>query len=879
MAHAWLQLGYARPAEEQFERLIARSRPADAKRGGPPESRAATARAISRLLWDLGDLDKAERWAVRALNWDRTDPVSSIGLGMILAERGHLEQGIEHCSEALRIDPGNTSALYHQGVLLSRAGEFQAAIECYRAIPNDDYYAAASRNNLGTIYDRQGELRQAETEYRGAGGLAAAHFNLGWLYHRQRLYRAAKQQYRRAIELGFDRAIVYRSLGACMLKLYEKPDEVIDVMLEGHRRDPKNAMSNKNLATAYWWKACDNGYAESDRLDARRQTKRYAQRVAELMPQWDEAHDRLGETMWALGSTGEAEAEFRKSMRRGGPTNPAYDHLAALLTDRPVPQDADRLAAEIRTLERAQQSRVDDSPTAALLEKYRRALAPRVASFASADWWLERPDSTRLDDSEWRAFHATHSPAPGWWSVEFDESQWTLRTFPVGEDSPDGRSFVSPAAQGTKRPADACGNVYLRRKFQLEETAPVRQLWLRVRIRGNDGVVVYLNGREAGRHGMGKSGVAPTFDAKPPSPREGRTSTRELRFEIPPHWVSSSNTLAMFLAPAATDAGDPTVAVELGVSPTALERVVARGRKLVEGLVPLDDPATVPVTQYVVARLDLLEGRPNDALARFEELLEFGGSDSDLPVAIGPNSPELQLQYAQCLRLLERPFDAEKVLRESLVSREAAFPPLLEEWRQLVLLDLGWSSGDIVEKFPVPLDARSEDEVDAVWAFERFAADQPLRINCGAGIDYVADDENDWSSERYLRFSGVPFFLGELDDVQLSDRALFQTSRVFWDEGPLVPGYSIPVPDGTYRVTLSFIEGFQESAPKRRFDVFLEGMVTRLEDYSPASAVGFGRVDSHSLDVDVRDGRLNIDFGRRRDDPEICAFEIHRISN
>ena len=76
-------------------------------------------------------------------------------------------------------------------------------------------------------------------------------------------------------------------------------------------------------------------------------------------------------------------------------------------------------------------------------------------------------------------------------------------------------------------------------------------------------------------------------------------------------------------------------------------------------------------------------------------------------------------------------------------------------------------------------------------------------------------------------------------------------------------------------VTLHFSEVDYHTPGLRRFSVFVEGNEF-LRDYERFLA-GFATVDSRTLQTQVADGMLDIEFIHRVGDPEVSAIEIERL--
>jgi hypothetical protein len=113
--------------------------------------------------------------------------------------------------------------------------------------------------------------------------------------------------------------------------------------------------------------------------------------------------------------------------------------------------------------------------------------------------------------------------------------------------------------------------------------------------------------------------------------------------------------------------------------------------------------------------------------------------------------------------------------------------------------------------------------------------------------------------------------------VTLEDRPIEGAgpdAAVYKDVRDRVFAYNIPVPDGFCDVTLRFVEGQINRARGRVFDVVIEGKKV-AESVDIFARVGrFKALDLTSLDVEVTDGRLNIEFIDRIHYPAIAAISI-----
>ncbi|CAN0598711.1 unnamed protein product, partial [Ectocarpus sp. 12 AP-2014] len=156
---------------------------------------------------------------------------------------------------------------------------------------------------------------------------------------------------------------------------------------------------------------------------------------------------------------------------------------------------------------------------------------------------------------------------------------------------------------------------------------------------------------------------------------------------------------------------------------------------------------------------------------------------------------------------------------------------------------------------------------------EPVTGDFALRINAGGpavsfgGNDYIAD----------ANFVGGKSFVNTSATVPV----LYQTER---SASPPEFGYTIPLTNGEYSVTLHFAEiywgatgGGPLDTAQRVFDVAIEG-ATVLNDFDINAVAGPQTAITRTFNVDVVDGVLNINLdaigGDGVDQPKLSAIEI-----
>lgn len=163
------------------------------------------------------------------------------------------------------------------------------------------------------------------------------------------------------------------------------------------------------------------------------------------------------------------------------------------------------------------------------------------------------------------------------------------------------------------------------------------------------------------------------------------------------------------------------------------------------------------------------------------------------------------------------------------------------------------------------------------------------RVNAGGGP--VSDPPFDWeadtrSAPSAFRVSGENrtderHVSVDLTDESVPDRTpmeLFHTER--WDpHGGNEMRWSFPVPEGRYEVRLYFAETFWWTSWEgaRVFDVAVEGgvVIDDLDVFKRSG--GANRAIVETVEADVRDGALTIDFLHEVENPAVKAIEVIEV--
>jgi autotransporter-associated beta strand protein len=144
-----------------------------------------------------------------------------------------------------------------------------------------------------------------------------------------------------------------------------------------------------------------------------------------------------------------------------------------------------------------------------------------------------------------------------------------------------------------------------------------------------------------------------------------------------------------------------------------------------------------------------------------------------------------------------------------------------------------------------------------------------LAINCG-GAAYTNAAGTVFAADSY--YSGGSTYSSGAAIAGTTDDVLYQSER--WVAGTL--GYSFPLANGKYEVTLMFAEIYFNAASNRVFNVSLEGsqVITNLDIWAKA---GKDAAYNATNIVSVYDGQLDIALNPVINNPKISAIKVARI--
>jgi chitinase len=138
------------------------------------------------------------------------------------------------------------------------------------------------------------------------------------------------------------------------------------------------------------------------------------------------------------------------------------------------------------------------------------------------------------------------------------------------------------------------------------------------------------------------------------------------------------------------------------------------------------------------------------------------------------------------------------------------------------------------------------------------AVSVPLRLNAG-GPAYTDPSGNVWAADKAYSAGSWGYDTSYGNDstthaiAGTTTPTLYQTSNLFNSN----TGYKVDLANGSYSVTLKFLEGWANAAGQRKFDVTIEGTKV-LTAFDIFAACGAFTACDRSFTASVADGQLNI---------------------
>lgn len=227
-------------------------------------------------------------------------------LGLLMADRGKMDEAIAYFRKALQIKPDYVHAHNNLGVRLAERGQYEEAISHYRqAIDRWPHYIEA-HNNLGTALVATQKIDEAITHYEEAlkmkADFAEGHFNLAEALRIRGDTNKAIEHDQEALRLNPNFAAAENGLGLAYAVRGQK-DDAITHYRNALKINPDLAEAHNNLGSAMLERK-----QYSVAMD-------HFRKVLEAKPSDLVARNNLANAHSDLGQWNDAIAEFQKALQ------------------------------------------------------------------------------------------------------------------------------------------------------------------------------------------------------------------------------------------------------------------------------------------------------------------------------------------------------------------------------------------------------------------------------------------------------------------------------------------------------------------------------------------------------------------------------------
>ncbi len=206
---------------------------------------------LGLLLSERGDLDESIAHFEKVLQLRPTEPGGYSNLANALLRKGLIDEAMEQFQTAVLIAPDDADAQTNLGGALLEQGRFDDAIKYFSKALEKHPDHALAHNNLGKALLQKGDIDGAIREYQKTLDLqfdhADSHYNIGQALRRKGQVDAAIAEYRKALELRPDHANAHNNL-ANALRQKGQIKEAVQHYEEALKSQPGSILVQNNLA-------------------------------------------------------------------------------------------------------------------------------------------------------------------------------------------------------------------------------------------------------------------------------------------------------------------------------------------------------------------------------------------------------------------------------------------------------------------------------------------------------------------------------------------------------------------------------------------------------------------------------------------------------
>jgi len=164
---AWIELGNLQLKTEPQQALASFERALNLLPDDPQ-----TLELVAKAAQKLGQADRAEKLAIKALSIEPDFPAAHHRLATIYFEKGKFANALKHIDQALELVPVDCRMLSRKGLILNRLERHGEAIAVFEQLLKREPGDYSHWNNAANLYKDIGQLKKADGYYQRAVSLA-----------------------------------------------------------------------------------------------------------------------------------------------------------------------------------------------------------------------------------------------------------------------------------------------------------------------------------------------------------------------------------------------------------------------------------------------------------------------------------------------------------------------------------------------------------------------------------------------------------------------------------------------------------------------------------------------------------------------------------
>ncbi|MEH6360795.1 MAG: tetratricopeptide repeat protein [Amylibacter sp.] len=201
-------------------------------------------------FYDIGDLENAEIFCIKAIQENNENPIAFLILGLIAYRQGQHETAINMLEQSSKLAPNDPATQNSIGVVLKSTGKLEKARQSYDLAISLDPRFSPAYNNRGNLFLELRKFTQAEENFVKAIQLnpkyADAHSNLSQVFYLQEKFPEAEAASNNALKINPNNPVILCKAGEIQFAMGNIPQS-LRLLKKAHARDPADAKSSNNL--------------------------------------------------------------------------------------------------------------------------------------------------------------------------------------------------------------------------------------------------------------------------------------------------------------------------------------------------------------------------------------------------------------------------------------------------------------------------------------------------------------------------------------------------------------------------------------------------------------------------------------------------------